>query len=208
MNPTNNTLKQKPQRAPDRRPIKTKKAIRSALLRLMQQKDVSQITVKELTDEADISRKTFYTHYANFREVLNEIESEFTLETNKILINSNSNNNGNGLHDFFLGINKLFENDNGYYFALANSGYKYKLFSHIKLMLRDSLKKSTFLNSNVDSDHLELAAEFSSAGVMYMYLAWFSGDYSITSNELAEEATQLIKRGFYGYSSSVQESQR
>lgn len=42
----------------DRRCLKTQKAIKNALVELMSEKDISQITVKELAQRADINRKT------------------------------------------------------------------------------------------------------------------------------------------------------
>ena len=59
----------------DRRVRKTKNAITGALLRLMEEKPVSSITVSELTEAADINRKTFYNHYDNVDSVLGELEN-------------------------------------------------------------------------------------------------------------------------------------
>jgi AcrR family transcriptional regulator len=41
---------------------------------LMEEKSVSRITVSELTEAADINRKTFYNHYSNIDSVLSEME--------------------------------------------------------------------------------------------------------------------------------------
>ena len=43
----------------DRRVQRTQKNIRNALSSLLSEKELSQITVKELSDKADINRKTF-----------------------------------------------------------------------------------------------------------------------------------------------------
>ena len=47
----------------DRRVRKTKKLLLDGLTQLMQTKDVSEISVKELSDLVDINRGTFYLHY-------------------------------------------------------------------------------------------------------------------------------------------------
>ena len=39
----------------DRRVVKTKRAIRNALVQLLSEKELDQITVKELADRADIN---------------------------------------------------------------------------------------------------------------------------------------------------------
>lgn len=64
----------------DRRVRRTKKAVREALLRLMQDKQVAEITTTELCKEADVNRNTFYAHYSAPEEVLTEIEEEFLEE--------------------------------------------------------------------------------------------------------------------------------
>ena len=60
----------------DRRVIRTKKAIRSALFKLMESKDISSITISELTALANVNRRTFYTHYSNITDILDETEAE------------------------------------------------------------------------------------------------------------------------------------
>ena len=52
-----------PEKPTDRRVLRTKKNIRQAFLHLLSEKSLSQITVKELSDLADINRKTFYMYY-------------------------------------------------------------------------------------------------------------------------------------------------
>lgn len=51
----------------------TKQLLRSALLRLMEHKEIRKISVSELCAEAGINRTTFYLHYGSQYEVLDEI---------------------------------------------------------------------------------------------------------------------------------------
>lgn len=54
----------------------TKKALRGALLKLMETKQIKSITVKEVCDLAEINRATFYTHYKDCFDLLEQIENE------------------------------------------------------------------------------------------------------------------------------------
>ena len=47
----------------DRRVRYTKMVIRESFLDLLQTKDISQISIKEICEKADINRATFYSHY-------------------------------------------------------------------------------------------------------------------------------------------------
>lgn len=54
----------------DRRVQHTKAALRIALLELLEEKPLAEITVTDLADRADIARKTFYAHYYDVKELL------------------------------------------------------------------------------------------------------------------------------------------
>jgi len=63
----------------DRRVRKTKAQLREGLARLMQQKSIKEISVKELVDEVDINRSTFYLHYTDIYQMLQKIEEDARL---------------------------------------------------------------------------------------------------------------------------------
>lgn len=60
----------------DKRVRRTKKLLRQALTRLMQQKEFQSITVTDVVREADINRGTFYAHYRDIYDLREKIESE------------------------------------------------------------------------------------------------------------------------------------
>lgn len=57
----------------DRRTVYTKSVIMDALLRLLEKKAVEDITVAELCREAELNRGTFYLHYKNITQVVDEL---------------------------------------------------------------------------------------------------------------------------------------
>ena len=61
----------------DRRQRKTRTAIQNALLALLREKSIDSITISELTELADVNRKTFYNHYANLQQVRSELEQQY-----------------------------------------------------------------------------------------------------------------------------------
>lgn len=60
----------------DRRVKRTKTMMRDALMELMDEKPVSEITAKDVTAKADLNRATFYLHYTNVFALLDEMENE------------------------------------------------------------------------------------------------------------------------------------
>ena len=58
----------------DRRVRRTKKLLTQALTQLLQTKQINEITVKELTELADMNRGTFYLYYKDVFDMLEKIE--------------------------------------------------------------------------------------------------------------------------------------
>ncbi len=58
----------------DRRPQKTKRALKNVLVDLLQTRELQTISIKEITDRADISRGTFYLHYDDIFALYQAIE--------------------------------------------------------------------------------------------------------------------------------------
>ena len=60
----------------DRRLRRTRERLRESLLELLGEKDIRAVTVKELTDRADVNRGTFYSHYQDIYDMLDQLEAE------------------------------------------------------------------------------------------------------------------------------------
>ena len=57
----------------DRRIRRTRALLRQGLIQLMETKDIKDISVKELSDLADINRGTFYLHYNDIYDMLGKM---------------------------------------------------------------------------------------------------------------------------------------
>ncbi len=60
----------------DRRVKRTKKNLRDSLFTLLEEKNISQITVTELTTLADVNRSTFYLYYNDIFDMMDKIQQE------------------------------------------------------------------------------------------------------------------------------------
>ena len=69
----------------DRRVRKTKAQLRAGLASLMKEKNVNDITVKELVEAVDINRSTFYLHYTDIRNMLESVEHEMLEEIENLI---------------------------------------------------------------------------------------------------------------------------
>lgn len=55
----------------------TKRKLRASLMKMVLRKPLRSITVKELTNDADVNRSTFYFHYQDVKAMVKEMEGEF-----------------------------------------------------------------------------------------------------------------------------------
>ena len=60
----------------DRRKRKTRIAIQKACIELIQEKDFDTITISDIAERADINRATFYLHFVDKHDMLDQFEQE------------------------------------------------------------------------------------------------------------------------------------
>ncbi|MBM7095156.1 TetR/AcrR family transcriptional regulator [Bacillus sp. H-16] len=64
----------------DRRKVRTQKLIRQSVMKLIEEKGVKNITVSDITAYADINRGTFYLHFRDVNDLLEQYQKEFLVE--------------------------------------------------------------------------------------------------------------------------------
>lgn len=69
----------------DRRIKRTKTMMRDALMDLMDEMPFGKITAKDITSRADLNRATFYLHYNDVFELLDELENEIAAGFSRML---------------------------------------------------------------------------------------------------------------------------
>ena len=78
----------------DARIQKTKEKLRSALLDILLEKELSTVSVSEICQKAGVNRNTFYAHYKSVSALLNSIEEDFLNEIIEKLKESTEPYNG------------------------------------------------------------------------------------------------------------------
>ena len=76
---------------PDRRTIRTRKALCEALAQLLTTKELHRITVQEIADKADVNRVTFYKHYLDVYDLYEKLEKEVITEIELVILEGERN---------------------------------------------------------------------------------------------------------------------
>ncbi|GAA0090220.1 TetR/AcrR family transcriptional regulator [Paraclostridium bifermentans] len=69
----------------DRRILKTRSVIKESLTALMKEKPFDKITIKDITDKANINRATFYLHYMDKYDLLEQSQNDILNEIKEVL---------------------------------------------------------------------------------------------------------------------------
>ncbi|GAA0711902.1 TetR/AcrR family transcriptional regulator [Paraclostridium ghonii] len=72
----------------DRRILKTRSVIKESLTVLMKEKPFDKITIKDITEKANINRATFYLHYMDKYDLLEQSQDEILNEIKNVLSNA------------------------------------------------------------------------------------------------------------------------
>ena len=159
----------------DRRVLKTKRAIRNAFAKLLTEKDLNDITVKDVAELADINRKTFYNYYTGIYQLVDEIENDIAEE---FASNIDDLDVMECLRDPMILFNKLAEmmkKDYDFYSSLFKINVSSVLLKKIagsmieiaKNVARKSIK-------DADEDVLDITVKFIFYGEVLTFHEWFS----------------------------------
>lgn len=184
--------------ATDLRVVKTKRVIRGALVDLMSEKGLSEITVSELSARAMINRKTFYRHYREIGDVVAELENEILEGFTEVLRKNNASVLAVG--DIFRDISALIERDREFYVKLMKLNPDIFSKGRIKAMLCRALTVS-LKNDGAVTDEATLSAvsEFTVSGVLSMYSMWFDGGCTADLSALTEVLVKMVSEGLRGF---------
>ncbi len=73
-------------RTEDRRVKRTKRVLKERLFELLENKTIDEISVKELTEAADVNRSTFYFYYDDINDMMMQLQNEiFEVFEEKVL---------------------------------------------------------------------------------------------------------------------------
>ena len=69
----------------DRRVRRTRKLLKQGLLDLLREKRFFQISVRDITERADMNRGTFYLHYPDTAALMCSVEDDMLSEAQKLV---------------------------------------------------------------------------------------------------------------------------
>ncbi|MDD5982595.1 MAG: TetR/AcrR family transcriptional regulator [Solobacterium sp.] len=168
----------------DQRVIITKMMLKEALLKLLHTRQLNKITITDLCRESGINRATFYRHYEEPKDILNEIRYSIFEDIKNIKKQSNINSSEDQLLEQVCQY--FFENR-----ELLNILFKYRNDEDFVLLINEicrqripHLRKHGYMK-DYDDESLKLSTCYFAGGIYYILRQWLSEPIEKSPKEIA-----------------------
>lgn len=154
----------------DQRSIRTHRLIKTTFLELLKQKELPEITITELCNQCHIHRKTFYSHFKNTSQILEEIFSNLMNEISSLYHNI-LEGSIDDFHAFFVKVNEFVLKDINFYRLLSKTTAYAKFIQKVSQYFTDTIlnhSEGTKINGVINKYSLY----FLISGVTSLYFYW------------------------------------
>ena len=198
----------------DRRIQRTRQALRTALLDLINEKGYDSISVEEITERANVGRATFYLHYKDKEDLLLEQFSEMADEKVQLISEipfsdwlPRQENTGRSqkkedmpLPPLLIVFQHIYDNSEFYYLLLKSENSS-RIVERIRNISTESIVK--FVQTKMKTDPIpllfevpiELFASFFSGALLSSVSWWLEEDMRHSPEEVANMFRKLFFRG-------------
>lgn len=181
----------------DKRVVKTKSAILEALLALMQEKKIENITMKEIALRAKVDRKTVYNYYSGIHAVQEALEEELARQFEEAMADvTYSLEEPYGL---FVGLTKFLEENRDLYSKIARMKNNRQLLDKIVSFLRTKIIETIDSVGVFSAPKKELVANYVAVGMVSVYYEWFVSEEQPPLQEFSKDMHRLVMEGIFSY---------
>lgn len=182
----------------DRRVIKTKRAIKSAFLKLLSEKDLNDITIKEIAETADVNRKTFYNYYSGIHELIAEIEDDVLSSFDELVEGLTVGDIVNEPSKLLIRLNDLVQENTEFVKFAVDGNSNIALFERLSKTFSDKVRNTLITNEKDNIEELPIV--FILSGITGAYSWWFRSEekpYSL--DELSQKLGKICDHGVEGF---------
>lgn len=179
----------------DKRVMKTRRAIHSAMTKLLTVKPIEEITVTELADAAEINRKTFYNYYSSVYMVAEEMEDEIIERFEETLRKIDFETLLQDPQTTFNTLARIIASDLDFYETILTNRNQVYFLQKIVTSLKERIMALYFDKNSRDSELQEYMLEYIIAGLVSVYQKWFTSGRKADMEELSKYISMLAVYG-------------
>lgn len=180
----------------DRRVRKTKKAITGALAELLKEKPLNRISVREISDLADINRGTFYLHYRDVADMAEKLQNEVLEEFKNIVETHDPNKNRTELFPMIVDFFHLLAEHAELAKVLIGKNGDAAFVDKFKNVIREKCFSDVKTTFNIQNDDVfNYFYHYIVSGCIGIFAAWLNGGRKESAEEMAALTEKLILSG-------------
>ena len=184
------------ERTENRKVQYTKKVIKDSLRELLEKKQLSKISVKEICELADINRRSFYYHYEDIYDLVHKIEEEAAKKIiSEIKIFFKDNKSLSIQQEIFNSVFLIYKDDEVSFWLLDEKSTGYGLSLFLKNRFEDITNR--FVHAGLDrkeAEYLQIYCQSGYVGLLqYWYRNGFQTDDTIVQSVLLNQTTLLLQ---------------
>jgi AcrR family transcriptional regulator len=186
----------------DRRIARTKLAIREALVTLIKEKGFDAITVKDIVVRANINRGTFYLHYKDKFDLLEQTETEIIKEMQHFFLQANTlytldSNRTDQIQQLLMVVLEYVKERADLMHAILGIQGDYSFLTRIRSIAEQNIKPGVL--SGLNAENFSVPREYLIAYVFHAHLgvlqAWLAAGCKETPQEMAHIFIRLSFEG-------------
>lgn len=182
-------------RKPDRRVIKTKRAIRNAFAKALSEKNIDKITIKDIAEMADINRKTFYNYYDGIYQLVDEIEDEVVTAFDAAIKDLDVAEMVRNPQLLFNGLVETMNKDLEFYGYLLKMDNNVNLAMKLIELIEGKIIESFSAARIFDESNLKIAVDYTVTGMVCVFRNWFNSDRNIPIEEVSAVVSRICVNG-------------
>lgn len=177
----------------DRRVRKTKKHLLHALTTLMSQKKINKITVRELTDLADVNRGTFYLYYKDIFDMVEQVETDLFESFSKAFYEfSRTTKSYQGMLSFFTFVFEFIEENAEVCKILLGPDGDYHFIEKFKNTIK---QHQPSIDDTIDKTRLHYYRPYIISGSIGVIQQWLDDDMKTPPKEMAVFLLGVVSTG-------------
>lgn len=178
----------------DRRVKYTKMILKESFIKLLTKKDISQITIKEICEDADINRTTFYAHYSDQYDLMQKIEDELLDNVSSYLsMDSQSGSDSDAIEMVERIFGYIKENAQLCKLLLSERG-DINLQKRIMMLVYDKNIDASLCKGTVSKEKAEYIYSYIITGCVGVVQKWLEEDMVQPARFMAELLVKLTLR--------------
>lgn len=180
---------------PDRRNLKTKRAIKDAFLSQLKSKNLNQISVTKIAKAANIGRGTFYLHYLDVYDLYEKLVNDFYTEMEVYFDNAYPTTIAENLKKLINEVINFISDNKAFFLIMLRLEGSEKTISKIKSFFNKKLIQESiqiFDNEILDAQYLNIESIFIVSGIVGVIENWVNEGLTVQNEKLTEYLYKII----------------